>query len=112
MLQRIDELLETPDVREFHELLRQVETIDRQLPPVELPSVAAAMAFRRYQMMETVAEIAARAGVTPEQWEQLENGAIELDMAAARKIHTVGIPSDVLLQVSEPKQSKYEHTLP
>ena len=97
-LKRIEELTDAPDVIEFYALVREVEEFERTEYPMEMPSIAGAMRFRREQMLENQKQISMRAGMSLNRWKQLESGKIQPSMADARKLYAIGIPESVLLQ--------------
>lgn len=97
-LARLDELVKDPAVVEYHELLASVQAYEAKHHPITLPTLAQAMRFRREQIGETVTQIAVRAFIHPTVWKWLESDDFELTLETARKLHSIGIPADVLLQ--------------
>jgi antitoxin component HigA of HigAB toxin-antitoxin module len=96
-LKRIDELLQSPDVRELDALTAEVEAYEKERFPIAAPTLSEAMKFRRDQMGESPEEISQRAGMPPWIWKRLEAGEWSPSITEARKLHAVGISASVLL---------------
>ena len=99
-LARIRELLDHPAVQELNELSQQVAAYEAKHHPLPLPTLAEAMKFRREQTGETVKQISGRASLSVATWYDLELGNWTLDLEEARKLHSIGIPAEVILQYS------------
>jgi antitoxin component HigA of HigAB toxin-antitoxin module len=97
-LKRIETLMASPDVIELDALTAEVAEYERKMFPMEMPSVAEAMKFRREQMGETQKEISVRANMTLAGWRRLEAGEVQPSITEAKRLYAIGIPAKVLLQ--------------
>jgi DNA-binding XRE family transcriptional regulator len=97
-LKRIEMLMASPDVIELDALVADVEAFEKLAYPIDPPTIAEAMKFRREQMGENQREISLRAGMSLNRWKHLESGKNEPSIADARKLYAVGIPASVILQ--------------
>lgn len=94
---RISLLMDSPDTRELEKLTAEVSEYEKKLFPIDPPTLAMAMKFRREQMGETIEQIANRAQISVRLWGLLESGHTDWSMDMARKLYAVGIPANVLL---------------
>lgn len=114
-LKRIETLMASPDVIELDALAAEVETFEKVAFPIDPPTIAEAMKFRREQMGENQREISLRAGMSLNRWKILESGKVEPSIADARKLHKIGIPASVILQenacaLAQPGETSTEGT--
>lgn len=100
-LKRICQLLDSPEVIELHTLIDETSEYERKHYPVPLPTIPEAMKFRRDQMGENQREISLRAGMSMNRWKLIESGKFNPKIEDARKLYSVGIPADVLLQTNQ-----------
>lgn len=96
-LKRIETLMASPDVIELDALTSEVEAFEKVAYPIDPPTIAEAMKFRREQMRDNQREISLRSGMSLNRWRILESGKVEPSIADARKLYAVGIPASVIL---------------
>jgi antitoxin component HigA of HigAB toxin-antitoxin module len=95
-IKRIETLMASPDVIELDALTAEVAAFEREAYPIQPPTLAEAMKFRRDQMRETQKEISMRAGISLNRWKLLEKGMLP-SLNDARGLYSVGIPAQVIL---------------
>jgi antitoxin component HigA of HigAB toxin-antitoxin module len=96
-LNRIKTLMESPEIIELDALAPEAAFQEIKRLPIDPPTLAEAMKFRREQTGETAGQIAKRAGIPARLWGLLESGHTDWTMSMARKLHAIGIPASVLL---------------
>lgn len=87
----------SPDVIELDALAAEVAAIEKLAYPIDPPTLAESMKFRREQMGENQREISLRAEMSLSSWKNLESGKNYPSLADARKLYAVGIPASVIL---------------